>query len=385
MRRLVYACSALLFAAGIGLLSAAHAAPVKLVPIGGQQASIGGATKYKPHSLVRVRAEGVGPKAALLWRVAPAAGVERATTPRGVLEFAAPPGTYTVELLVITSENDVLSVDEQSLVIEIERACDKVPPVPPIDPKKPDPPPAKPKADAWNALGRIQFGSAGCTATIVYPRRPDGKWDVLTANHCIEHVGVGGRGSMQLRGRSDRFAVRVVTRDAQSDCAWLVTESAELADLPFAYLAEKPAEAGVKLWHGGFGVDTPGNREDGSVTRAADGNGQTEMSLSVSSGDSGGGIFRADTDEIISTVCCTTNRGARARVWGANADSIRKIRPKPADDRGDTADWWTPAEVPLRGEAADEFRPMPMPIRPDLDGAAGVTRIRPILWTPTGK
>lgn len=374
MRGFVYLGSAALFAAGLFGLSLAHASPPTL-RVCDAPAHVAGAVKVPAHKLVRLKAEGVDAKAAILWRVYPSAGVDRATTPRGVLEFAAPPGAYRVECLVISqSAEGGLSVDERVTDVEIERGCEQVPPK--VEPPKVDPP-AKPKADAWNALGRIQFGNAGCTATVVYPRRPDGKWDVLTANHCIEHVGIGAKGSMQLRGRPDRLAVRVVARDATSDCAWLVTESADLGDLPFAYLAEKPADAGVKIWHGGYGVDVPGNREDGSVTRAADGNGQTEMSLSVSSGDSGGGIFRADTDEIISTVCCTTNRGSKARVWGANADSIRKLRPKATDTTGD---WWTPAEVPIRGEpTGTEFKPMPMPVRPDVDDVT--SRVRPILWT----
>jgi hypothetical protein len=41
---------------------------------------IGGETKYKPHSLVRLKAEGVDAKAALLWRVYPSKDVQRATS-----------------------------------------------------------------------------------------------------------------------------------------------------------------------------------------------------------------------------------------------------------------------------------------------------------------
>ena len=91
---------------------------------------ITGETKYKPHSLVRLRAEGVDAKAALLWRVHPSKGVERATTPRGVLEFAAHPGTYEVELLVITNTDGTLSVEEARVSVTIE-SCTPVPPTPP--------------------------------------------------------------------------------------------------------------------------------------------------------------------------------------------------------------------------------------------------------------
>ena len=122
---------------------------------------IGGETKYKPHSLVRLKAEGVDAKAALLWRVYPSKDVQRATSPRGVLEFAAHPGTYEVELLVITNSDGTLSVEEARTSVTIESCT----PVPPVPPNKPDPkPPEGGKLDPVGALGRIRFGNAGCTA-----------------------------------------------------------------------------------------------------------------------------------------------------------------------------------------------------------------------------
>jgi hypothetical protein len=91
---------------------------------------IGGETKYKPHALVRLKAEGVDAKAALLWRVYPSKDVQRATSPRGVLEFAAHPSTYEVELLVITNTDGTLSVEEARVSVTIE-SCTPVPPTPP--------------------------------------------------------------------------------------------------------------------------------------------------------------------------------------------------------------------------------------------------------------
>ena len=94
--------------------------------------------------------------------------MQRATSPRGVLEFAAHPGTYEVELLVITNTDGALSVEEARVGVTIE-SCTPVPPVPP----KPDPkPPGDGKLDPVGALGRIRFGNAGCTATVIGPRRP---------------------------------------------------------------------------------------------------------------------------------------------------------------------------------------------------------------------
>jgi hypothetical protein len=57
---------------------------------------IGGETKYKPHSLVRLKAEGVDAKAALLWRVYPSKDVQRATSPRDLLELLASDPNATV-------------------------------------------------------------------------------------------------------------------------------------------------------------------------------------------------------------------------------------------------------------------------------------------------
>ncbi len=143
-----------------------------------QGVKIVGETKYKLHALVRLKAEGIDAKAALLWRVHPSKDVQKATSPRGVLEFAAHPGVYEVELLVITNANDALQVEEARVTIEIE-SCGPAPPKP--DPK----PPGDGKLDPVAALGRIRFGNAGCTATVIGPRRPDGKWDVLTAAECL--------------------------------------------------------------------------------------------------------------------------------------------------------------------------------------------------------
>jgi hypothetical protein len=313
-----------------------------------------GETKYKLHSLVRLKAEGVDAKAAIIWRVYPSKDVQRATSPRGVLEFVAHPGTYEVELLVITNIDGALSVEEARVSVTIE-SCAPVPPKP--DPK-PDPKPGDGKLDPVNALGRIRFGSAGCTATVIGPRRPDGRWDVLTAAHCVSSV--GARGTMTLKdGRS--FGLRVVAHHRTPDVAWCVTDE-EIANLSYALIAAKNPEPGTAIWHMGFGVDKPGNREDGTIAERENAQGQLRMVLSVSSGDSGGGIFHADTNELVSVVCCTSGMGRRVSMWGCSAEVARRTRPKATDD--DEA--WVPVPIPLRPwltELDDEWQPVPIPIR----------------------
>lgn len=211
-------------------------------------------------------------------------------------------------------------------------------PTPPTPtPPAPVPPPA-PKVDTLAAIGRIQFGNSGCTATITGPRRDDGRYWVLTAAHCVN--GVGQSGTMKLRdGRS--LGLQVVAIDRRADCCWCVT-STNSVEYPVAFVADRSPSPGARIWHAGFGIDVPGNREDGTVSTGPNSDGQIEMRISVSSGDSGGGMALDSDGRIISCVCCTTIRGAVGRVWGASPESINALKPKAT-----FADEWTPIEVPL--------------------------------------
>lgn len=297
--------------------------------------------KVKPHGLARISADGVDPKAALVWRISPSAGVSRATTAKGLLEFAAPPGVYEVELLVITADKDgALSTQEFNVSVEFEGCGGPVPPLP-------SPPPVIPPKgksgvlDAPQALGKISFPPYGCTATVIGPRRADGKWDVLSAAHCVAHVKVGSKGAMKmLNGRTHAITVNFV--DPLCDVSWLTTDDPAVDDMPYANIAADNPPVGTAIWHAGYGVDKPGNREDGKVTGVENPDGQLNMQISVSSGDSGGGIFRADTNELISCVCCTTAKGRLASVWGCSANKARDKRPKTAQMFE-----WNPIEIPL--------------------------------------
>jgi len=318
-----------------------------------------GPTVVPAHVLARFRAEGYDPKAALLWRVHPSKSVDRATTARHLLEFVANPGQYTVELVVISQDKDgALRVEEARVDVMLE-GCAPVPPapVPPdVAPPHPEPKPAPPapqpkpelkpdpktqgKLDPVNAIGRIRFGNAGCTATIIGPRRADGKWDVLTAAHCVN--GVGAKGRMQLKdGRS--FGLTIVVHQREPDLAWAITDES-IGDLPYAELAEKSPPPGTKIWHMGYGVDRPGNREDGTVADWPNQRGQLRMILSVSSGDSGGGILRDDNNQVISTVCCTTGMAQKVSMFGASTELIRRARP---GGRSEDFLEWEPLPIPI--------------------------------------
>ena len=203
-------------------------------------------------------------------------------------------------------------------------------------PEKPSPTP-----NAHAAIGQIQFGNAGCSATIIGERRGDGRYAVLTAAHCVK--GKPQTGTMRLRdGRS--IGIRVAAVDHRADCCWCWTD-ATTEVFPFAVLADRTPPPGTKIWHAGYGVDVPANTEHGTLDEGPNADGQVRMTLSVSSGDSGGGICSAADGTVISCVCCTTDRGRRASVWGASPEAIRRLMPGVL-----TADQWTPLEVPLKAK-----------------------------------
>lgn len=223
------------------------------------------------------------------------------------------------------------------------------PPVapPPTAPTQPETPPTtpqpkpEPKPNTPAALARIQFGNAGCTATVIGPRRADGRYWVLTAAHCVN--GVGQRGTMKLLdGRV--LGIQVAGLNKRADCCWCVTDTTTEV-LPYAMLAENDPMPGTKVWHAGYGVHIPGNREDGVVVARSNTDGQLQFKLSVSSGDSGGGICVDESGRVVSCVCCTTAKGQMADVWGAGPKAIRESLPTTMALENEE---WTPIDMPIR-------------------------------------
>ena len=213
------------------------------------------------------------------------------------------------------------------------------PPTPPtIPPTKPGHPGASPRP--WEALARCQFGSAGCTLTIIGPQRADGRWDALTASHCV--TGIGQTGRVWLKdGRV--VPITVSALDRKADYCWVTVETVA-DDIPYALLADALPVAGDKVYHGGFGVHIPGDRVSGTVSVPDNGSGQTQYRIEVSSGDSGGGIALTESGRILSPVCCTTKPGGIGDVWGATVTACRQGRP----GRTIAAEQWTPIDIPVR-------------------------------------
>jgi hypothetical protein len=268
---------------------------------------IQGPEKADPYKLVELQAVGDLDGKALLWDITPEDVADGRELPGGKFLFVGPPGTYKIKLRAIKLKDGQTTVETARLTVTIG-----------------SPAAAAPKANPIQATARLRVGNALCTATIIGPRRQDGKWDVLSASHCTG--GVGSSGYIVLKdGR--KLDLIVTVRQTTADVTWLVTTRADLADLPFALLATADAKPGTAIWQAGYGVDHPEQRQDGTVQSGPDGNGQMKLLLNVSHGDSGGGIFRADTAELIAIVCCTMEVNRTTTMWGCAASTARRLRP----------------------------------------------------------
>lgn len=191
-------------------------------------------------------------------------------------------------------------------------------------PHLPEPPRLLPKPRrAEDAIGKILFGNSGCTATIIGPVfSNDEKIDILTAAHCVK---VGAVGKMQLKdGRL--LKVTCVSRDPASDAAWLSADNPG-GEVPYLLLADANPQAGEIVWHQGYGIDRPANRESGIFKGTNQSGLQCQFRLSVSPGDSGGGIILDSAGKVISPVCCTSKLGGMGDVFGACPASVAKLRP----------------------------------------------------------
>ncbi len=216
--------------------------------------------------------------------------------------------------------------------------------IPPPASPEPSPPPAPPapQPDTLAAIARMSNGRVGCSCTFIGLARPDGRRWILSAAHCIERT--GERWTIRLRDGRTTGAV-VVNFNRRADYAWLVSD-ADGGQWPYALLAPESPAIGTRIWHAGYGTDQPGNREDGEIASRPNPDGQIQMSLSVSSGDSGGGIAIDSTGRIVSCVCCTSARGKRADVWGASVEAIRAGQVETVEL------WeWVPLEIPLRDKS----------------------------------
>lgn len=264
--------------------------------------TIDGPQQVAPYRLVELRAVGNLTDCALIWDVSPEEVADTRELPGGTLLLVGPPGVYKVKLRAIRLREGNFTAETARFTLTIGTPA---PPTPPT------------------ATVQLRIAGSSCTATIIAPRRNDGKWDILTAAHCTGPVGSAARITLK-DGRT--LAATVTVRDTTADLAWLSTDASELTDLPAARLAANDPTAGVRIWHAGYGVDRPGNRMEGTLLGGPDAAGQLRLRLSVSPGDSGSGIFRVDNGELVAVVCCTLIPGSHSTVWGGAASTARRLR-----------------------------------------------------------
>lgn len=203
------------------------------------------------------------------------------------------------------------------------------PPEPsPPNPRPPEPPKPEPsRVDAWKSIGRLAMERSFCSGTVVGPRRSDGRWYVVSAAHCFDRVGQAAT-FIPREGASFRCSVQGI--DRRSDCAVLVSDTA-IEVLYHTFVSDSDPAAGTVVWHGGYGQDRPGNKESGQVVRGPNQDGQVQYRVSVSPGDSGGGIVVDASGRLLSPVCCTTCLGCTGDVWGAGPAVIKRMLAAPTD------------------------------------------------------
>jgi Trypsin-like peptidase domain len=190
-------------------------------------------------------------------------------------------------------------------------------PPPPAPPPAPIPPPPKTgPLDPVAARVKLQHGSAGCTGTFIHLDGDESAVYVLTAAHCTGAIGTKGT-ARTVDGKT--YKTEVFKRHTGRDVCLLKVDAPR--SVAYAKVAEKDAELGADVWHKGYGIDRPDNVEQGKVSGTPGGDGMHSFRLSVSSGDSGSGIFRADTGEIVGVVCCYGS----GRTYGASPSSIRAV------------------------------------------------------------
>jgi hypothetical protein len=226
--------------------------------------------------------------------------------------------------------------------------CIRVVPRPPDEKrnekdKTPQPEEDKPAANPCDAIAKIIMSGGYCSATIVGPKREDGRWYLVSAAHC--HRRVGEEVTVVLRNGIS-FGARVIAINRKSDCSILLTDQSH-DKLPWLRIADT-YEIGDKVFHCGYGVHIPGNREDGYIVAKENADLQIRYRLSVSQGDSGGGIVATKTGELLSPVCCTTRLNGVGDVWGASPRVIRSMITHPTN-------------------FLDDLKPISMPVR-DLPG-----------------
>lgn len=161
------------------------------------------------------------------------------------------------------------------------------------------------------------------TATVIRPKRPDGKWNVLTAAHVVR-----GHSAATLHLGDKKVALRVVSIDQGADVAWLVTDAAH-DWLPSAELGPAP-RPGDRVWHVGLGTK---KRCEGTVARDTNDLGSLFAVMQGTFGDSGAAIFD-ESGRVVGVLTGSPNHDAPAgvkKIIGAGLSRIRDLLKRPVE------------------------------------------------------
>lgn len=218
-------------------------------------------------------------------------------------------------------------------------------PTAPAIPAPPSPSPApippNPTNQPEQAIGKLVLPNGYCSATCVSPPDAANQQLLLSASHCVKGVG----DVVTFYPKSGQMvSARVIAFNKTADVILLKTTPVS-SPLPFLNVAHTTPAVGTVVWHAGYGVDKPNNREEGKITKQDTGSQQVQFYLSVSPGDSGGGICLNQLNEVISPVCCTTNLAAPGSVYGGRPEVIQQMMQQPAAFVG-----VPPMPMPMRSE-----------------------------------
>lgn len=278
----------------------------------------------EPYKLVDLAPPAAVEGAAYLWDVVPEDVADVRELPGGRLILTGPPGRYALKLRAVTMAEGKLAVQTTRYVVTINGAV-----APP--PRPPDKPPAVPEGRLDPMRARVRLSvpaeggrSYGCSGTVIRPRQPGGKWQMLSAAHCIP----GGKTEGTIRTTDDRsFRVRLLVADRRADIAWFEILEPP-ADLWYADLAREVPAVGTPIWHAGYGVDRPGNTERGTIRRGERADGMIEMDISTSSGDSGTGFFHDKNGQVVAVLYGVQWEGRGPVSIGGCCRRAWEIRPE---------------------------------------------------------
>lgn len=221
--------------------------------------------------------------------------------------------------------------DISRIVDEIERRRSEQPPLP-----------SKSKYEViYNpskSTYRISHGNSGCSATVIDRHRDTGAYILVTAAHCVS--GERSRVSVHVPSMGT-ITGYVVAYDRQRDAAVIETTPTDYT-LYASRVSTTRRPLGRRVWHIGYGVDRPGNREAGTIIGYDDTSSQYMSDVSVSSGDSGSGVHDADDDTVCGTVCCVVSSGGRR--WTQFTDI--SVHMRIYSDMVYSVDRWNPVDIP---------------------------------------